>query len=68
MRMAKKNYPQAYIGEFKYKVKKLQMPTFMNTELVPDSESDTDDELKSDFDNDSDKDSDNDLHNDSEQK
>ena len=60
MRMVKKNYPQVYLEECKYKMKKIQMPTFINTELESDSVSDTDDELKSDFDNDSDIDSDND--------
>ena len=65
MRMEKKNYPQVYLEECKYKIKKIQMSTFINTELGSDSESDSDDKLKSDFDNDSDNDPDNDPDNDS---
>ena len=66
MRMDKKNYPQVYLEECKYKIKKIQMSRFINTELESDSESDTDDELKSDFDNDSDNAPDIDSDNDSE--
>ena len=66
MRMINKNYPQVYLEECKYKIKKIQMSTFINTELESDSESDTDDELKSDFDNDSDNAPDIDSDNDSE--
>ena len=54
MRMVQKNYPQVYLEERKYKIKKIQISTFTNTELESDSESDTDDKLKSDPDNDSD--------------
>ena len=60
MRMEKKNYPQVYLEECKYKIKKIQMSRFINTELDLDSESDSesdDDEFKSDSDNDSDNDS-----------
>ena len=56
MRMEKKNYPQVYLEECKYKIKKIQMSRFINAELDLDSESDSesdDDELKSDSDNDS---------------
>ena len=59
MRMDKKKYPQVYLEECKYKIKKIQMSRFINTELDLDSESDSesDDELmaklKSDSDNDS---------------
>ena len=55
MRMEKKNYPQVYLEECKYKIKKIQMSRFINAELDLDSESDSesdDDELKSDSDND----------------
>ena len=38
----KKNYPQVYLEECKYKVKKIQMLRFINTELKPDSELDLD--------------------------
>ena len=59
MRMGKKDYPQVYLEECKYKIKKIQMSRFINTELDLDSESDSesDDELiaklKPDTDNDS---------------
>ena len=62
MRMDKKNYPQVYL-ECKYKIKKIQMSRFINTELDLDSESDSESDaelivkLKSDSDNDSDNDS-----------
>ena len=39
VRMDKKNYPQVYLEECKYKIKKMQMPRFINDEL--ESESDT---------------------------
>ena len=32
MRMAKKNYPQVYLEECKYKLKKKKISTFINTE------------------------------------
>ena len=57
MRMEKKNFPQVYLEECKYKIKKMQMSRFINTDLDSDSESDSepDDELmaklKSDSDN-----------------
>ena len=41
MRIEKKNYPQVYLGEYKYRIKKIQMPRFINTELKSESESDT---------------------------
>ena len=44
MKMEKKNYPQVYLEECKYKIKKIEMSKFINTELVSDSES----ELESD--------------------
>ena len=48
MRMDKKNYPQIYLEECKYKVKKIQMSRFINAELKSDSESDQEAESKSD--------------------
>ena len=33
MKMERKNYPQVYLEECKYKVKKKKMPEFMNAEL-----------------------------------
>ena len=59
MRMEKKNYPQVYLEECKYKIKKIQMSRFVNTELELDSESDSESDaeliakLKSNSDNDS---------------
>ena len=55
MRMEKKIFPQVYLEECKYKIKKIQMSRFINTELDSDSESDAElmAKLKSDSDNDS---------------
>ena len=39
MIMEKKNYPQFYLEECKYKIKKTRMAKFINTELKSDSES-----------------------------
>ena len=41
MRMDKKNYPQVYLEECKYRVKKTQMSKFINAKLESDSESDS---------------------------
>ena len=46
MRIDKKNHPQVYLEECKYRVKKIQMSRFINTELKSDSDSDS--ELESD--------------------
>ena len=55
MRIDKKNHPQIYLEECKYRVEKIQMSRFINTE--PDSYSESDAELmtklKSDSENDS---------------
>ena len=48
MRMDKKNYPQVYLEECKYRVKKIQKSKFINAELESDSESDTEAESKYD--------------------
>ena len=48
MRMEKKNHPQVYLEECKYKIKKTKMSKFINTELEPESESEP--ELESDTD------------------
>ena len=53
MRVDKKNHPQIYLEEFKYRAKKIQMPEFINTELKSDSGSDSEPDsnsLKSDSD------------------
>ena len=46
MRMDKKNHLQVYLEECKFRIKKLQMSRFINTELKSESESDS--ESKSD--------------------
>ena len=43
MRIDKKNHPQVYLEECKYRVKKIQMSRFINTELKLDSDSDLSD-------------------------
>ena len=50
MRMDKKNHPQVYLEECKYRIKKIQMSRFINTELKSGSvsESDLEAESKSD--------------------
>ena len=47
MKMNKKNHPQVYLGECKYKVKKINIPRFINIELELDSESDMESDLES---------------------
>ena len=46
MRMEEKNYPQFYLEECKYKMKKAKMTKFINTELKSESESESDTELE----------------------
>ena len=41
LRMNKKNYPQVYLEECKYKIKKIHTPRFINIELESDTESDS---------------------------
>ena len=50
MRMEKKNYPQVYLEECKYRMKKTKTNKFINTEL--ESESDSELELKSESESD----------------
>ena len=47
MRMDKKIYPQVYLEECKYKVKKIHMSKFINAELESDSDSESEYELMS---------------------
>ena len=49
MRIDKKNHPQVYLEECKYRIKKIQMSRFINTELKSDShlESEPDSEAES---------------------
>ena len=44
--MNKKNHPRVYLEECKYRIKKIQMSRFINTELKSDSDSEA--ESKSD--------------------
>ena len=45
-RINKKNHPQVYLEECKYKIKKKQMSKFIKTELISDSDSDLDSDLE----------------------
>ena len=62
MKMDKKYFPQVYLEQCKYKIKKIQMSRFINAEIDLDSDSgsDSDSDDDSDDDNYSDIDSDND--------
>ena len=44
MKMDKKNYPQFYLEEFKYNIKKKKMSKFIDAELEPYSDSNFDSE------------------------
>ena len=41
MKMEKKNYPQVYLEECKYKTKTIRVPGFIGVELESDSSSDS---------------------------
>ena len=45
LKMNKKNYPQVYLEEYKYKIKKINTPRFINIELESDLESDVEADL-----------------------
>ena len=45
--MNEKNYPQVYLEEGKYKVKKMRTPRFINVKLESDLESDVEADLDS---------------------
>ena len=47
LKMGKKNYPQVYLEECKYKVEKLNAPRFINVKLESDVESDVEADLDS---------------------
>ena len=47
LKMNKKNYPQVYLEECKYKVKKIRTPRFINVELELDSEPHIETDLES---------------------
>ena len=63
--LIKKNHPQVYLEECKYRIKKTQIPKFIKNELKSDSESESDSDDKELMaklkDSDSDYDSDLDL-------
>ena len=44
----KKYFPQVYLEECKYKIKRIKMPRFINAELKPDS-SDSDSEAEPEY-------------------
>ena len=48
MRMEKKNYPQVYLEECKYRMKKTKISKFIEAKLESDSESEPESESKSD--------------------
>ena len=48
MKIGKKIYPQVYLEECKYRIKKIQMSRFLSTELDSDSDSESVAETKSD--------------------
>ena len=50
MRMDKKNHPQVYLEECKYRIKKIQMSRYIKAELKSDSDSELDSEEESKFD------------------
>ena len=47
LKMNKKNFPQVYLEECKYRVKKIITPRFINIELESDVESDVEADLES---------------------
>ena len=49
MKMDKKYFLQVYLEECKYKVKKIQMPIFINTELKSDSSDSSDSETEQEY-------------------
>ena len=49
MKMEKKIYPQNYLEECKYKIKKIKMHKFINTDLESELESETELESKSEL-------------------
>ena len=46
MRIEKKNYPQVYLEECKYKIKKTKMTNFTQAELESDSESESESDIE----------------------
>ena len=46
LKIDKKSHPEVYLEDCKYRVKKIQMSRFINTELKSDSELDIDSDLE----------------------
>ena len=46
MKMKKKELPTSYFEQWKYKIKKIKMPNFINTEWESESELESDTELE----------------------
>ena len=52
IKIDKKYFPQVYLEKCKYKIKKIQMPGFINTELKSGLDSDSDSEVEAESEND----------------
>ena len=52
VRMERRSYPQVYLEECKYKIKKTKMPELINTESESESELESDTQLKSELESD----------------
>ena len=46
MKMEKKSFPQVYLEEYKYRIKKMEINKFINTKLESESESEPESELE----------------------
>ena len=49
MKMDKNYFPRVYLEECKYKIKKIQMPRFINTELKSDSSDSSNSEAEAEY-------------------
>ena len=47
MKKEKKNYPEVYLEECKYRIKKTKIPKFINTNLKSEAELESDSKLES---------------------
>ena len=47
MRMEKKSYPQVYLEECKYKIRKIKTPKFINTDVESESKSELESDIES---------------------
>ena len=53
LKIDKKAYPQSYLEECKYKLKKRKLVSFIDSEIIDDDDSDDDNDYDSDNENDS---------------